>query len=167
MANADIPTEYKLLHNTSLLDIAVVESEVQPTVGDEDWHVRMQLQVDDDLIESCAHGLMFAFGVLSFHDGRPRGVSGQWYEDGDQFTTADMLDHIRFERGKLKMYVDYLRGRCIKTSVEVESNGVVWLETVNRGKAALSWIAKLQGKKLLRPACSRRSFAEIQDQKNL
>jgi hypothetical protein len=151
MPEADIPAEYKLIHDASLLDIAIVESEVTPTAGDEDWHVRMELKVDEDLIESCAHGLIFALGVLSFHDGRPRGVSGQWYEDGDQFTAADMLNHIRFERGKLKMYVDYLRGRCIKTTVEVASNGMVWLETVNRGKAALTWIAKLQGKKLLRP----------------
>jgi hypothetical protein len=111
----------------------------------------MHLQVDEDLIEGTAHGFVFAVGLLSFHDGRPRGISGQWYEDNDQFTAADMLDHIRFERSKLKMYVDYLRGRCVKTTVEVASDGMVWLETVNRGKAALTWVAKLQGKKLLRP----------------
>lgn len=34
------------------------------------------------------------------------------------------------------MYVDYLRGRCIKTTVEVDSSGKVRLETMNRGKAA-------------------------------
>jgi hypothetical protein len=53
---------------------------------------------------------------------------------------------------KLRMYVDYLRGRCIKTTVEVASDGNVRLETVNRGKAALTWVAKLQGKKLLQAA---------------
>ena len=47
------------------------------------------------------------------------------------------------------MYVDYLRGRCVKTTVEIGSDGKVLLETVNRGKAALKWIARLQGKKLL------------------
>lgn len=151
MPDNDIPIEYKLLHDASLLDIAIGESDVEPTVGDDDWHLRIQLQVDEDLIGGCAHGLLFAIGVLSFHDGRPRGISGQWYEDDDQFTLADMLSHVRLERGKLVMYVDYLRGRCIKTTVEVASDGMVRLDTVNRGKAALAWVAKLQGKKLLRP----------------
>ncbi|MEI9942215.1 MAG: hypothetical protein WDO69_33785 [Pseudomonadota bacterium] len=144
-----IPIEYKLIHDSSLLDIEVIESDANPTVGDEDWHVRMQLQVDEELVDSCAHGLIFAVGVLSFHDARPRGVSGEWFEDGDQFSASDMLNHITLERGKLHMYVDYLRGRCVKTTVEIGSDGKVLLETVNRGKAALKWIARLQGKKLL------------------
>jgi hypothetical protein len=147
----EIPIERELIRDAALLDIELVESDVKPTVGDEDWFVRAQLQVDDELVASCAHGLIFSIGVLSFHDGRPRGVSGQWFEDDDQFTTADMLRHLRFENGKLHMYVDYLRGRCIKTTVEVETSGKVRLETVNRGKAALTWIARLQGKKLLQP----------------
>jgi hypothetical protein len=152
MSDADdrsIPIEHKLIHDASLLDIKIVESDTKPTVGDEDWHVRMQLQVDDELIETCAHGFIFAIGVLSFHDGRPRGASSQWFEDTDQFTAADMLNHLHFENGKLRMYVDYLRGRCIKTTVEIGSDGAVRLETVNRGKAALKWITRLQGKKLL------------------
>lgn len=152
MSDADdrtIPIEHKLIHDASLLDIEIVESDARPTVGDEDWNVRMQLQVDEDLIETCAHGVIFAIGVLSFHDGRPRGVSGQWFEDDDQFTAADMLRHLHFENGKLRMCLDYLRGRCVKTTVEVASDGVVRLETVNRGKAALNWVARLQGKKLL------------------
>jgi len=49
----------------------------------------MQLQVDEEIIDSCAHGLIFVIGLLSFHDSRPRGVSGEWFEDGDQFTVAD------------------------------------------------------------------------------
>jgi hypothetical protein len=152
MSDADsrkIPIEYKLLRDASLLDVSLVESDIKPTAGDEDWIVRMQLQLDEELIESCSHGFIFAVGVLSFHDGRPRGVSGEWFEDDDQFTAADLLEHLRFENGKLHMYVDYLRGRCIKTTVEVASDGKVRLETVNRGKAAVTWVARLQGKKLL------------------
>ena len=103
------------------------------------------------MLDSCAHGLIFTIGVLSFHDARPRGVSGNWFEDGDQFTAADLLGRIRFTDGKLQMYVDYLRGRCVKTTIEVASDGRVRLETVNRGKAALAWVARLQGKKLLQP----------------
>lgn len=147
----EVPIEYRLLRDASLLDVSVIESDVQPTVGEEDWVVRLQLQVDEDLLDSCAHGLVFALAVLSFHDARPRGVSGNWFEDGDQFSAADLLGHLSFADGKLHMYVDYLRGRCVKTTIEVASDGRVRLETVNRGKAALAWVARLQGKKLLQP----------------
>lgn len=71
------PIEHRLIRDASLLDMSVIESDVRPTVGDEDWIVRMQLQVDEDMVDSCAHGLIFAIGVLSFHDARPRGVSGK------------------------------------------------------------------------------------------
>ncbi|MEO6601129.1 MAG: hypothetical protein ABIQ16_14720 [Polyangiaceae bacterium] len=152
--DSSIPLEHKLIHDAALLDVVVIESDVQPTVGDEDWVVRLQLQVDEEIIDSCAHGLIFAIGVLSFHDARPRGVSGEWFEDGDQFTVADLLSHITFENGKLHMYVDYLRGRCVKTTIDIASDGKVRVETVNRGKAALAWIARLQGKKLLQPVSS-------------
>lgn len=157
MADADdssLPIEHKLIRDATLLNVDVIESDVQPTVGDEDWVVRMQLQVDDEILDSCAHGLIFAIGVLSFHDARPRGVSGEWFEDGDQFTVADLLSHIKFEHGKLHMYVDYLRGRCVKTTIDVASDGKVRVETVNRGKAAIAWVTKLQGKKLLQPVSS-------------
>lgn len=148
------PIEHRLMRDATLLDISVIESDVRPTVGDEDWIVRIQLQVDEDLVDSCAHGLIFTLGVLSFHDARPRGVSGNWFDEGDQFTTSDLLSHIRFASGKLHMYVDYLRGRCLKTTINVASDGRVRLETVNRGKAALAWVARLQGKKLLQPISS-------------
>jgi hypothetical protein len=51
----------------------------------------MQLQVDEELGDTCAHRFILTVGVLSFHDRRPRGVSGQWFEDGDQFTAADTV----------------------------------------------------------------------------
>jgi hypothetical protein len=112
--------------------------------GDEDWHVLLQFQVDEELVDSCAHGLIFAVGALSFHDARPHGISGEWFEDRDQFSVSDLLNHITLEWGKLHMCVD-----CVKTTVEIGSDCKVLLETVNRGKAALKWITRLQGKKLL------------------
>ena len=48
------------------------------------------------------------------------------------------------------MYVDYLRGRCIKTVVEVSSDGRVFLKTVNRGQAATRWVERIKGKQFLR-----------------
>lgn len=103
--------EYQLVQDGTLFEeIEILDKKIQPTVGNEDWAVTIAFRVEEDLIESCAFGLIFVLGLLSFHDGRPRGVSGKWFEDDDEFTAADMLRHMRFERGTLKMYVDYLRG---------------------------------------------------------
>lgn len=63
---------------------------------------------------------------------------------------GDMLRGLRFERGELHFHADYVRGRCIKTTVIVRADGTFLLESVNRGEAATRWIAKLQGKKHLR-----------------
>ena len=127
----------------------ILETKIVPTVGEEDWAVTIEFKVEEDLLESCAFGLIYFLGLLSFHDGRPRGVSGKWFEDDDQFTAADILGHLRFERGALCMGVDYLRGRCMKTDVEVSKDGRVPLKTVNRGQAATRWVDRLRGKKFL------------------
>jgi hypothetical protein len=79
----------------------------------------------------------------------PTRVSGKWFVDDDLFAAADMLGHLEFERGKLHMYIDYLRGRCLKTTVEVSSDGKALVETVNRGQAATRWVERLRGKKFL------------------
>jgi hypothetical protein len=105
----------------------------------------------EDDVEIYAIGLIYALGVLSFHDGRPRGVSGNWFEDDDQWTAGDMLRHLEFRRGRLYFYADYVRGRCLKTGVEIDPGGTVVVETVNRGEAVLRWIDRLRGKKYLRP----------------
>jgi hypothetical protein len=150
MTDDDI-IEHKLARDGTLFEsIEILSSKIEPTVGNEDWHVRIELQLDEDLIATCAFGFLFVVGVLSFHDGRPRGASGKWFEDEDQFTAADMLRHIEFERGKLHMYVDYLRGRCVKTTVELSSDGRALVETVNRGQAATRWVDRLRGKKFLK-----------------
>ncbi len=152
MSDENQPIEHQLLRDGTLFDeIEIIESKIEPTVGNEDWSVRIELRVEADLLESCAFGLLFVLGVLSFHDARPRGVSGEWFQDEDQFTAADMLRHLSFERGRLHMYVDYLRGRCVKTTVEVSSDGRVLLETRNRGQAATRWVDRLRGKSFLRP----------------
>jgi hypothetical protein len=78
-------------------------------------------------------------------------VSGRWFDDEDQFNAGDLLRHLRFESGRLCMYVDYLRGRCVKTTVDVSGDGKVILDTVNRGQAATRWVDLLRGRKFLRP----------------
>jgi hypothetical protein len=144
-----IPIEYRLVRDGALVEPEVVATKMEPTVGDEDWHVRIELRADPELLESCAFGLVFVLGLLSFHDGRPRGYSGKFFQDDDEWTVADMLTHLRFERGELRFYADYVRGRCMKTRVDVSADGKVVLETVNRGQAATRWVDKLLGKKFL------------------
>ena len=56
-----------------------------------------------------------------------------------------MLRHVRFVRGELHFYADYVRGRMMKTTVLVRKDGTFVLETVNRGESALAWLAKLKG----------------------
>ncbi len=144
------PVEHSLLKDATLLDFEVLETNIQPTVGNDDFHVVITLKTEDDLLDKCAVGFMFTLAMLSFHDARPRGVSGQWFEDDDQLSIGDLLKDFQYRAGVLHYYGDYLRGRCLKTSIEVHPNGKLKLETVNRGQAATRWIERLQGKKLLK-----------------
>lgn len=152
------PIEYELLYDATLAEIVVSETEVNPS-GADDKHVRIEGRLglgedeDGDPVNDAEHyafGFIYALGVLSFADARPRGVSGMHFEEKDDWSVGDMLRHLRFERGELRFYADYVRGRCMKTKVIVRGNGSFLLDTVNRGEAATRWVAKLQGKKMLR-----------------
>ena len=79
---------------------------------------------------------MFTQSMLPFHDARPRGVSEQWFEDDDQLTIADLLEGFEYRAGVLRFYADCIRGRCLKTTVQIHLDGRIALETVNRGQAA-------------------------------
>jgi hypothetical protein len=145
----DLSIEHQLLRDGTLFEqIDVLDKKIEPTVGDDDWHLRLTFRVEEDLVATCALGLIFV------HDGRPRGVSGEWFEDDDQLTVADMLRHLTFEPGGLHLYLDYLRGRCLKTTIDVSSDGKVVLDTVNRGQAATRWVDRLKGKKPLQAVAS-------------
>lgn len=141
--------EYRLMESATLLEFDVVETRIEPTAGNEDYAVTIVMRTDDEIFDTCAMGFMFALGVLSFHDARPRGVSGQWFEDEDEFRLADMMGLLEYRNGVLYLYVDYLRGRCLKTTVEIHPDGRMVLSTVNRGQAATRWVDRLKGKKTL------------------
>jgi hypothetical protein len=155
MRESQLPIEYDLLRDATLAEIIVQETEINPTVANDDKHVRIEGQLgadDDELssdVEHFAFGLIYALGGLSFVDARPRGVSDIDFQASDDWTVGDMLRHLRFRRGELHFYADYVRGRCMKTTVVVRPSGAFLLETVNRGEAATRWIARLQGKKTL------------------
>ena len=129
----------------------IVKTDIKPTVDNEDMVVDVELQLDEELIESCALGFMFVICLQSFHHGRPRGVSGNWFEDDDEFSVDDFLQGLRYANGSLHIFLDYVRGRCLKTTVTVEKDGKAHLQTYNRGQALTRWLDQLRGKKFLEP----------------
>lgn len=152
------PIEYELLRDATHAEIGVTETHINPTSAD-DKHVciegRLGLEPDEDGepvndAEHYSFGFIYALGLLSFADARPRGVSEMHFEAKDDWSASDMLRCLRFKRGELHFYADYVRGRCVKTTIVVRKDGTFMLDTVNRGEAATRWIARLQGKKLLR-----------------
>jgi len=140
-----LPYEYDLLHDVIALDLKVVSSERSDFM--DTVHMKMTLQEDPDILESCSFGIIYALGVLSFAGARPRGVSGMHFEEKDEWLVPDMLRHLRFQHGSLHFYADYVRGRMMKTTVEVRQDGTILLETINRGESAARWVATLQGKR--------------------
>jgi hypothetical protein len=154
----ELPIEYELLKDVVALNLKVLDTKIEHFM--DNTHVKILMQDvdpeaepdeedDSNVIESCAFGLIYALGVLSFADARPRGISEKDYAEKDDWRVGDMLRHLRFERGRLHFYADYVRGRSMKTTVEIDKDGKIMLETVNRGEAATRWVARLQGKKTL------------------
>lgn len=95
---------------------------------------------------------MFAIAVLSFAGAKPRGVSEDYYNEKDEFSVSDFIKGLRYENGELRLHMDYIRGRCLKTDITVNKTGHVTIETRNRGEALSRWIDQLKGKKLLKIA---------------
>ncbi|MBY0274275.1 hypothetical protein K2Z84_02965 [Candidatus Binatia bacterium] len=145
---ADIPIEHELITQAAgLVDLQVIDTQIEHFMGN--TKVRIVMEEDPEVLESCALGLIFTFGALSFHDAKPRGVSADYADGVDEFTVSDLVRHLRFPKERIYFYADYLHGRMMKTSVEVSPDGKVVLETVNRGEAATRWVARLQGKKVV------------------
>lgn len=128
------------------VDASMLFTHVELRIGDDDDGDEGE---SEDDVEWAAFGFLFALAALSFHDARPRGVSDRDFVDDDEFTAADLLAGLRFERGALQFSVDYLRGRCVKTDVAIRADGHVTIDTRNRGDAVLRWLDRIQGKKLI------------------
>ena len=142
------PIEKDLVEQAlALTELSITDSKVDEHAGN--VRVRIVLAEDPELLRSCAFGLIYSIGALSFRDARPRGASGMHYQETDHWTAADMIRHLCFERGELHFYADYVRGRMMKTTVEVNREGRVLVETMNRGEAATRWVATLQGKRIV------------------
>jgi hypothetical protein len=153
-----------------LLETGVVvgfrQDEVEVLTGPDDAEfmvrVRLTLGVGEDgpgeegedehpeeVAEWAGLGFLYALAVLSFHDARPQGSSALDYVAEDGLSVADFVEGLRYQRGRLRFSGDYIRGRRMKTDIELRPDGTVELETRGRGKAALRWLDRLQGKKLM------------------
>ena len=146
----------ELLEKGTLVPFRVVKEELTAGPDDAEFAVRIELLMDGeedaepaDIAAWGALGFMYVLASLSFHDARPRGSSDIDYKERDDFCVSDLLERLRFERGELRFYADYVRGRRMKTEIAVRSEGTVRLEAFGRGKSAVQWLARLQGKKKL------------------
>lgn len=139
--------EHNLLEDLHVLDLTVIEK-VETRIERRDeviMNVRITLEDDPEVLARCAWSLIFAVGAYSFADAD---VDADAVEI-DEWTVGDMLRCLSFDRGRLYFHADHVRGRCMHTTVEIDREGKITLETVDRGGAAMRWISKLQGKQAM------------------
>ena len=141
----------ELIKSALVVEYKIIDKKID-TIYDEEVHVVINARLgneDDDDVEWAAFGVIYALSGLSFTDARPRGASEMHFDTLDDWTLEDMLRHISFVRGELHFYADYVKGRMMKTRIDVRKDGTFTLETTNRGEAATRWISRLQGKQPL------------------
>jgi hypothetical protein len=138
----DRPIEYVLLEHVRALDPRVIETRIE-SLDAASMRVRITLEDDPEVLARCAWGLIFAISAFSFAGA----CEDSDFADHDAWMADDMLRHLSFDRGRLCFHADHVRGRCMKTTIEIDREGTITLETVNRGEAATRWLAKLQGNK--------------------
>jgi hypothetical protein len=148
----------RLLEQAVVVEFVVLRSEVFAGPDGGEFGLRLELQFvrdDEDALpsdDSGALGFLFAIGVLSFADARPRGASEMHYQEQDEFGVGDFLNCLSHSvGGHLRFDADYVRGRRLKTRIVVSPNGPVVIDTQGRGKSAEHWLARLQGGQRLRP----------------
>ena len=81
--------------------------------------------------------------LISFKDALPAGYSKTEFQFEDEFKVADLVAGLRYWNGRLHFYADYVRGRLMKTTVDIDREGNVVIQTVNRDKLAGRWMEML------------------------
>jgi hypothetical protein len=154
--NSDRTAGLELLKTGTLVDFEVLNSNTELTPDNENVHVRVDLvfQAEDpeepsDVVEWAAFGFIFVLAVLSFADARPRGISKVDFSAKDDLSVGDFLECLTFGKCGLHFSADYIRGRSLKTDITIRPDGTVTLTTWGRGEAALRWLDRLKGKKLM------------------
>jgi uncharacterized protein YaaR (DUF327 family) len=144
-----ITAEYKLL-SSSVNDIDDI-----PTQD-------IKIQIDEDEVETSAFGIMYSISLLSFLQGRPAGVSVIDYQEQDVWSLEDFFRHLSFRHGKLLFDADYVRGRLIKTVVEISKEGTILIKTRNRADLASQWVEYLLGKRSMLDFISGKALGTVQ-----
>jgi len=159
----DTPSaEHQLFNTGTLVPFRVLDTQTEIAPDKENLFVRVERVFEDDqddtdpeaLVEWGAFGFLYALTALSFHDARPRGTSAVEFHSEDRFTVADFLEAVSFGRDGLRIETDDVRGRSMKTEVMIRPDGRVTLTTWGRGKRALHWLDRLQGKRRLQAVSS-------------
>jgi hypothetical protein len=157
MNESDRHAGVRLLEQAVLVDFEVLRSEVFEGPDGGEFGLRLELRFLRDEAEdfpgddSGALGFLFALGVLSFADARPRAASEMHYQEQDEFGVGDFLNCLSHSvDGHLRFDADYLRGRRMKTRIVVPPDGPVTIDTQGRGRSAEHWLAHLQGRERLR-----------------
>ena len=144
-----ITTEYKLVNSrlNHMIDIPSQE---------------ITIQIDEDDVETSAFGIMYSISLLSFLQGRPAGVSVVDYQEQDVWSAEDFHRHLSFRLGKLRFDADYVRGRLIKTVVEISKDGTLLIKTRNRADLATQWLEYLLGKRSMLDFISGKALGTVQ-----
>jgi hypothetical protein len=155
------PIEFDLIRTGIAVEITIDKTDFAPTPSGE-IHARIEghLAPSEDAEPEDPHAgedgdvswgalpFIYLVGLLSFRDAGPRGASTIDFAHNDEWHAADMLRHLRFDRGELRFYADYVRGRMMKTEVIVRRDGTFIVDTVNRGELAGEWMHLVAMKKL-------------------
>lgn len=149
MGDGDRAAAFELLKTATLVDFEVVETEVGDLAPEGSMKAVLRFAEPEDVAWG---GLAFLFAVtaVSFDEARPAATSDIAYAgDDDEFTLGDLVQHFRFEQGRLHAHVDYLRGRLVKTEIDVFADGKVVIQTITRGKSLGRWLDLLKGRRHL------------------
>jgi hypothetical protein len=150
---------HELLRTAAIVPFTVTADEVIPGSDEGEFALRLELSFSGedspeedraDVAEWGALGFLFAVGLLSFADARPRGASDAEFDPNDEFRLADFVAALTFRQGELQLDTDCVRGRRMKTRAIVRAQGTATIETRGRGKAALNWMSRLKGDKPVR-----------------
>jgi hypothetical protein len=132
---------YELITTAATTSLEVLE------VHEDGSSMRIDLRIPEEDVPDAALAVLFAFAVLSFTEARPIGASELDYQgEDDEWTVDDLVRHLRFERGHLVLDADYVRGRRMKTTIDVAPGGQIALSVRDRGAVARRWVAKMKGK---------------------
>ncbi len=144
-----ITTEYELV-DSCLNQLADIPSQ------------EIKIKIDEDEVETSAFGIIFSISLLSFLQGRPAGISAIDYQEQDFWSVEDFHRHLFFDHGKLRFDADYVRGRLIKTVIEISKDGTFVIETRNRADLASQWVECLLGKRSLLDFISSKALGTVQ-----